>query len=117
MTSSLESPTLLSLDAEPLLRLIAGTAQRNLNGIWLSLAETLVGRLSAPVGLSAPSKAYDQPAVEALVRDVAGVMITAGVGLLREGLEAMGRLPDIVESLFKFVGCVSSVFVCICVRG
>ncbi|CED84264.1 Nuclear transport receptor LGL2 (importin beta superfamily) [Phaffia rhodozyma] len=110
MTTSLSSPTLLSLDAEPLIRLIAGAAQRNINGIWLSLGESLIGRLLPPPGLDPSAGGYNQAAMEVLVRDVAGVMVRAGLDVLRDGLDAMVRHPDIVESLFKFVGCVAARF-------
>ncbi|KAL7414593.1 armadillo-type protein [Mrakia frigida] len=109
MTTSTTSPTLLSLDSEPLIRLVASAAERNLNGVWLSLAEILVGRLAPPPGFGISNDAGSQKA-QRLVREVAGSMIWAGANVLSAGPEVMTSHPDVVEGLFKFAGTVAARF-------
>lgn len=84
MTTSTTSPTLLSLDSEPLIRLVARAAERNLTGVWLSLAEILVGRLAPPPGFGAGADSGSLDA-QTLVREVAGSMIWAGANILGTG--------------------------------
>lgn len=91
MTTSTTSPTLLSLEAEPLLRLVASAAERNLNGVWLSLAEILVGRLAPPPGFGVTGDLGSQKA-QMLVREVAGSMIWAGASSLSAGAEVMSSV-------------------------
>ena len=88
MTTSTTSPTLLSLDSEPLIRLVARAAERNLNGVWLSLADILVGRLAPPPGFGAGIDSGSLKA-QVLVREVAGSMIWAGAHVLGAGPEVM----------------------------
>lgn len=128
MSTATTSPTLISLEADPLLRLVARASERNLNGVWLLLGETLVGRLAPPPGFQI-SMDGDSQRTQALVREVAQVLITGAAQVLAGGLEAMESVsstrtsslsssteshfslaqhPDIVEGLFKFAGCVSA---------
>lgn len=100
------SPSLLSLDPEPLLQIIASAARQHLSSVWLSLAETLVGRLAPPLGFS-DSFGPEAQRTQGLVREISGVLLRSGIDALREGEDKMSANPDLVEGLFKFASAVS----------
>lgn len=101
------NPTLLSIDSESLIQLIASAAAHHINGVWLSLAETFVNRL-APSGLLAKRRTpAEYAATVATVREATAVLVSAGAGALAAGADAMHAAPDIVEGLFKFASAVA----------
>jgi hypothetical protein len=107
MSASMANPTILSIESEPLVRLIASAAAHHVNGVWLSLAETFVNRL-APAGLLAKRRQPADPAATlATVREATAVLVGAGAGALATGADAMHAAPDIVEGLFKFASAVA----------
>jgi hypothetical protein len=97
-------PSLLALDPEPLLHLTASAARLSLSSIWLSLAETLLGRLAPPMGF-ADAFSPESQRVQGLVREVSTVLLMSGVS--EGGEEGMKENPDLVEGLFKFASAVS----------
>lgn len=111
LTTSTSTPTLLSLSPAPVLILIARVSQTSLNSVWLSLAETLIGRLAPTPGLlgSGNGHASSQQSDEALVREVSASMIQRGLEMLdvrQRGFQGLLDAPDLVEGLFKFAAAV-----------
>lgn len=89
MSANVTSPTLLSIESEPLVQLIAGAAFQNLNGVWLSLAETFVLRLAPSNLLSKRPPNYDPQATLNIVREATVVLVKAGAAALATGADAM----------------------------
>lgn len=71
------------------MQLIAGAAFQNLNGVWLSLAETFVLRLAPSNLLSKRPPNYDPQATLNIVREATVVLVKAGAAALATGADAM----------------------------
>lgn len=110
MSANVASSTLLSIESEALVRLIAAAAAQHVNAVWLSLAETFVNRIAPSPLLSKRPADYDPAAAVNTVRDATGLLVHAGAAALAQGADAMHAQPDIVEGLFKFCGAVAARF-------
>lgn len=116
VTASASSQTIVSLASVPLLRAITTAAQKGINGLWLSLATTLIFRLAPAPGLrrllqkgvnTAEQNAEEDLKVTVRIATETFIIQTAGVLV---DADAVHGHPDVAEFFFKYVSAVVAKF-------
>lgn len=112
MTASASSQTIVSLASVPLLRAITTAAEKGINGLWLSLATTLIFRLAPAPGLrrllsKAPNTAEQNAEAELkmTVSQATETFVIQTAGVLVDG-KAVHAHPDVAEFFFKYASAV-----------
>ncbi|KAI0076848.1 ARM repeat-containing protein [Panus rudis PR-1116 ss-1] len=102
--------TLITLPAAPLLELVCTAAQRELNGVWLSLANMLITQLDPPALLPSLFKTTPTNEANAIALNVLGVLTQTALALFSQP-GAMEANPDVVQAFFNCLEIIAQHFI------